>query len=112
MPLGEAEGEGFEPSTRRVTVTVFETATKMLICRSFTPRPPVRSPVNGRCCDAPGEALAELRRCAGAQFVPRVVEAFAAVLAERVEAGAAIGCETPVDARPEPDSRPYPAATI
>ena len=32
---------------------------------------------------SPEEALAELRRCAGSQFDPRVVAAFAAVLAER-----------------------------
>ena len=31
----------------------------------------------------PEDALAELRRCAGAQFDPRVVETFAALVAER-----------------------------
>jgi two-component system, cell cycle response regulator len=31
-------------------------------------------------------AVAELERCAGSQFDPQVVEAFAAVLAERREA--------------------------
>ena len=36
------------------------------------------------------EAMAELHRCAGAQFDPTVVAAFAAVLAAAGDAGAAV----------------------
>lgn len=43
---------------------------------SMTAGRPYREPV------AESEALAEIRRCAGSQFDPRVVEAFAALLAE------------------------------
>ena len=36
------------------------------------------------------EAMAELHRCAGTQFDPAVVDAFAAVLAAQADAGAAV----------------------
>ena len=58
------------------------------VCDAFdamvTPRPYRLNPKTD------DEALAELRRCAGSQFDARVVEAFAAVLAERREAPAEV----------------------
>ncbi len=52
------------------------------VCDSFEAMTAQRAYREAR---SPAEALEELRRCAGGQFDPRVVTAFAAVLAERAE---------------------------
>jgi len=69
---------------------------------SMTTGRPYREP------DSEEEAMAELRRCAGTQFDPRVVEEFSLLLAERAEAAAS--ATPPAGAPPQsPESARTPA---